>query len=174
MVGFIRKSVVSSALISLALFPVSVGAEPFYGSLESEVDAFLGSYAYVWYEPGAAATVERIRSGLDKCEQPMSAVSAPDRFAHGDIAFYRSGKKLYAEGPYIGGILEITGVSDQVADGRSNFSFTLSGKGPVEVELAHFHRDENVWPGVLMSDGGLDGVWATCATDVPRPVRSRW
>ena len=168
-----KFQIIAVATCFSVLAPLAI-AEPFNGTLEEEVDAFIGSYAYVWSEPGPVATVERIKSGLATCEKPMSGTSAPDRFANGDIAFYREGETLYAEGPRLAGRVEMRGVSNEVGDGRSNFSFELAGKGKVEVELAHFQRYEGVWPGVLITGGSLDGVWVNCATDVARPVKPRW
>lgn len=167
----VRKICAAVSVCVALLLPAA--AEPFYGPLDREVDAFIGSYAYVSW--GAGADAETIRAAREKCDVAMPDSQVPPTYANGDFAFYRDdAEEFWIEGPRIGGRYKVTAISDDVADVRSNFTFSYSDDGlggTVSVELAHFHREPDVWPGVLLEGNSrLSGVWVTCSSLVDRPV----
>ena len=155
-------------LIFATLLCSPASAAPFHGPLNAEVEVFLGSYAFVSARPGASA--ETIRAAAQRCKVQRPAAKAPPAYAGGKLAVYLRDGALYAEGASLSGETSVMAISDDVVDVRSNFRFQLSTGDWIEVELAHFHRDDEIWPGVLMTGGaGFDGTWVTCASEVKRP-----
>ena len=159
---------VPAALLAGCLAAIPAGAEPFHGTLDEEVEAFLGSYVYVHW--GAGAPTEKIREARQRCTQVRVQAEAPAPFRGGDIAVYRHNGEVRIEGDRVNGGHDTLTFSNEVSDAVDNFTFTGShNRGAVE--LAHFHRDEGIWPGVwIKANGRLNGVYATCEAVVTRPV----
>lgn len=160
-------------LSCVSLLGLTANAEPFYGSLDKEVNAFIGSYAYV--SSGTGASEDAILRAKSRCDTPMTGTNVPAQFAKGDFAFYRDDAgEIWIEGPRIQGRYEVMSVSDAVQDARSNFTFRFNREGiggTGEVEIGHFHRDHGIYAGVLITGHSrVSGSWVVCAAVMPRYV----
>ena len=161
------RKLVLAGILGVGL-QLSAAAEPFYGSLDEEVEAFLGSYVFVGW--GSGMPTRDILSALERCDDPRPDAEAPAPYRTGDIAVYRLGDDIRIEGDRVVGGRDTLSVSNTVAELIDNFTFIGSHQTGT-VELAHFHRDEGIWPGVwIKADGKLAGVYATCEAVRPRPV----
>ncbi len=161
-----RKLILAGMFGACLLSPAA--AEPFYGPLEDEVEAFLGSYVYVGW--GAGMPTRDIVGALERCDDPRDDAEAPAPYQTGDIAVYRMGNEIRIEGERVTGGRDTLSFSNTVTELIDNFSFTGSQHSGT-VELAHFHRDEGIWPGVwIKTNGQLAGVYASCGAVRPRPV----
>lgn len=147
-------------------------AEPFYGTLDEEVEAFLGSYVYVG--DGAGIPSDRIRAALPGCNATRPDAQAPAPYDKGDIAVYRDGASIMIEGERVAGGRDTLTFSDDAGEPINNFAFSGSQNFAV-VELAHFHRIDGIWPGAwIKASGRLGGVYATCAAVLDRPAKQPW